>query len=61
MDKPLEPKVETSPLVKLPATELLNNFMKEKGIQLVFGDMRIRQLKDGAIIVERPIIGAEYI
>lgn len=52
------PQAEES---KLSATEVLNNFMKEKNIQLVFGDMKIRQVKDGAIIVERPLVTAEYI
>jgi len=43
------------------ATELLNTFMTEHKISIVYGDMKIRQIKDGAIIVERPIIGVEYV
>jgi len=55
-EKPIEKKIPEK-----TAIEVLNEFMKQNKIQLIFGDMRMRQLKDGAILIERPTISAEFI
>jgi len=45
---------------KQSAVELLNDFMKEHKIKLNFGEMYVRQMKDGAILIEKPTVTAEF-
>lgn len=39
---------------KLPAEKLLQNFITEKKLVLKFPKLKIRQIDDGAIIIEQP-------
>ena len=58
-EKPQEEKIEKKE-PKPSANTVLNTFMRQNKISLVFGDMQVRTLKDGAILVERPTVTAEY-
>lgn len=51
---------ETALPAKLPAHELLQNFLKEQNITLGFSVLKVRQIDDGALIIDQPTILATY-
>ena len=69
-----EKKVESKPAPKglntpkepqdikklISAEELLAQFMKKQGIALYLGDLKIKTVSDGSIIIEKPAIRAKY-
>lgn len=51
---------DQKPIERPGADKLLEKFLEENGLELIFGDFSIRKVSDGGLLFEKPSIIVVY-